>query len=327
MSECTTTDKPLISVVMAVYEPRMDWLEEQLVSLNAQTYPHLELLVRDDCSPTTPFESIRELVEKSVTAFPYTLERNEKNLGSNGTFEELTRQARGAAIAYCDQDDIWLPEKLSVLQRALEESRAKLVCSDMFIIDEHGATVADSITKVRRRHVFRSGTGLAPQLLVSNWVSGCAMLVEAKAAKEAVPFCPYMVHDQYLTLCCALRGRVECLPQPLIRYRIHSNNQTLVMSGVTDKNSYVERRIRQLKRRATWLQERFGDEPQLQQTLRELGEWTKARENHMTGQGGAGAVWRYRRYNPLTTLFELAAPLLPEPVFMAAIKLARRNII
>ena len=37
------TDKPLISILMAVYEPRMDWLRQQLVSLNEQTYPNLRL--------------------------------------------------------------------------------------------------------------------------------------------------------------------------------------------------------------------------------------------------------------------------------------------
>ena len=38
----------LISILMAVYEPRMDWLREQLESLNVQTYPNLELIVCDD---------------------------------------------------------------------------------------------------------------------------------------------------------------------------------------------------------------------------------------------------------------------------------------
>ena len=39
MSGCTETGKPLIAILMAVYEPRMDWLEEQLDSLERQTYP------------------------------------------------------------------------------------------------------------------------------------------------------------------------------------------------------------------------------------------------------------------------------------------------
>ena len=43
------TGKPLISILMAVYEPRMDWLREQLESLEAQIYPNLRLYVRLLC--------------------------------------------------------------------------------------------------------------------------------------------------------------------------------------------------------------------------------------------------------------------------------------
>ncbi|PVY58488.1 hypothetical protein [Intestinimonas butyriciproducens] len=38
MSGCTETGKPRIAILMAVYEPRMDWLREQLLSLNVQKY-------------------------------------------------------------------------------------------------------------------------------------------------------------------------------------------------------------------------------------------------------------------------------------------------
>ena len=54
MNECMGIDKPLISIVMAVYEPNMQWLKELLLSLESQTYPNLELILRDDCSPHVP---------------------------------------------------------------------------------------------------------------------------------------------------------------------------------------------------------------------------------------------------------------------------------
>ena len=179
------TDKPLISILMAVYEPRMDWLKEQLDSLNAQTYPNLRLYVRDDCSPTVPFEKIETTIQECVTAFPCSLKRNERNLGSNGTFELLTREAEGEYFAYCDQDDVWLPEKLAVLRETIERERAQLVCSDIYIMDGNGKQVADSITKIRRHHIFRSGEGLTDTLWYANFASGCALLVRAETAKEA----------------------------------------------------------------------------------------------------------------------------------------------
>ena len=71
-------DKPLITIVMAVYEPNMQWLKEQLLSLEAQTYPNLELIIRDDCSPTVPFEQIRQCASECIRSFPYEISRNER---------------------------------------------------------------------------------------------------------------------------------------------------------------------------------------------------------------------------------------------------------
>ena len=76
-------DKPRIAILMAVYEPNLQWLKEQLLSLNEQTYPNLYLYIREDCSPTVSFAKIASLVEECITAFPYEIERNSKNLGSN----------------------------------------------------------------------------------------------------------------------------------------------------------------------------------------------------------------------------------------------------
>ena len=130
---------PRIAILMAIYEPRMDWLEAQLRSLDAQTYPNLRLYIRDDCSPTVSFEAIAACVKECIRAFPFELRRNEKNLGSNGTFERLTLEAEGDYFAYCDQDDIWLPQKLEILEKAIENGQSKkpdLVFGDAQVIDE-----------------------------------------------------------------------------------------------------------------------------------------------------------------------------------------------
>lgn len=317
--------KPPIAILMAVYEPRMDWLEEQLKSLNEQTYPNLRLYVRDDCSPTVPFEKIRTLVEKCITAFPYSLERNEKNLGSNRAFEGLTEEAEGAYFAYCDQDDVWLSEKLTVLEEKLERTGALLACSDMYIIDGNGRQRADSIKKVRRHHRFRSGSGLAEGLLITNFVTGCTMLVRSECAKAAIPFCPYMVHDHYIALCCAADGEIATVNKPLIRYRIHGGNQTGLMAGITDKASYGRIRIDFPLEKFRWLREHFPYRKALAGPLEEREYWMEARQRNWTGKGGRRAVWKYRRFSPNSSLFELGARWLPRPVFRWVIGLARDN--
>ena len=50
--------KPLISILLAVYNPNMEWLQKQLYSIEQQDYPNLELHVIDDCSEEISFGKI-----------------------------------------------------------------------------------------------------------------------------------------------------------------------------------------------------------------------------------------------------------------------------
>lgn len=327
MSECMRIDKPRIAILMAIYEPNLEWLREQLLSLNEQTYPNLYLYIREDCSPTVPFAEIEKCVKECITTFPYDIRRNAENLGSNKAFELLTREAKGDYFAYCDQDDVWLSDKLKVLQREMEGRQAQLVCSDMFIIDGTGKKVADSITKVRRHHVFHSGYGLADKLVFSNFVTGCTMLIRAETAKAAIPFCPYMVHDHYLALYAANQGKIVSLSDRLIKYRIHGGNQTEMMAGVVDKASYGRIRIDEALAKMIWLEQNFSCGNELKEVIRWGREWLEARQKNWHRQGGAGTVWRYREYGKMTALFEILVPYLPKCLFDLAIKLKKKNLL
>ena len=321
-------NKPLIAILMAVYEPRMDWLKEQLDSLEAQTYPNLCLYVCDDCSSTVPFEEIQALVKSCIHSFPCEIRRNEKNLGSNGTFERLTCEAEGEYFAYCDQDDIWYPRKLEVSQHSIEAENAALVCSDMNVIDENGIQIADSITKVWPHHIFLEGSNLAASLLVKNFSLGCTMLIRSEIAKRAMPFCPYMVHDHYLALCTAVNGRIHTLPMPLLSHRMHGGNQTLVLAGVTDRNSYLQLRLEERENRLYWLKNHFAEEGELSVEIDHAIQWIAARKNFLQGNSKAWKlIWKYRVYDKGASLFEITTGRMPEPLFMFAVRLIQKGIL
>lgn len=312
MRECTVTDNPLISIVLAVYEPNLDWLREQLVSLNNQTYENLELIVLDDCSKQVSYEEICVCVQEHITNFPYRLDRNESNLGSNQTFKKLTLLAKGKYIAYCDQDDIWKENKLAVLEKLIAKTGAQLVCSDAKVIDAGGNLVADSITKVRRRHIFYAGEHLQDKLLFRNFVIGCTMLIDTAVAKEAIPFVENMVHDHWLALYASSKGRIEVYEEPLVTYRLHSENQTRVMAAVVTKTDYYKLRIAPYCDRMAELEKRLGGSQKLKEALK----WAQARKAYYLGQKGAGRmVWRYRHLDWQTSLFELVAFRLPNSIF------------
>lgn len=294
------TGKPLISILMAVYEPRMDWLREQLVSLNEQTYPNLRLYIRDDCSPTVPYEQVQSCVQECITRFPYTITRNEKNLGSNGTFELLTQEADGELFAYCDQDDVWLPEKLTVLQEAMERERAVLAYSDVSAVDDEGKLLARSLRELRPRLTYLEGSDLAPKLFFRNCVAGCAMLVNSNIAKRAIPFPRQTVCDHWIALLAATEGTVAFVPDQLVRYRQHKHNQTGVLAGVSDKQSYLRYKVAPLEERLTCY--RQYTVPQ-----EEIEAFARARID-----GRIIMIWKYRALAPHEAEFEIAAHLLPD---------------
>lgn len=318
-----TDNTPLISIIMAVYKPNEKWFREQLHSLNEQTYPALELLICDDC-PEFPVE--KKIISENIVNFPYILVRNEKNMGSNKTFERLTELAGGKYISYCDQDDVWHSDKVKKMFSVLERTSSPMVCSDLNIIDGNGKLIADSITKVRKRHVFREGEGLAPQLLVSNFVTGCAMMMRADTAKRAVPFVDSLVHDQWLAICAATEGRIEFIRESLIDYRQHEGNQTGILKGVYDKPSYYnERLIKFLPRLDDYKNRLYSGN--MKTAVDELDAFYHARIRYSRKMNfkDLKTMLKYKRYSKTGVLVETAMKFIPAPVFKKIVSLAKKG--
>lgn len=321
MSGCTGIGKPQVAILMAVYEPDLEWLRAQLCSLEKQTYSNLCLYIRDDASQKVSFHKIQSCVQDCITAFPFFLQRNEENIGSNRTFQRLTQEAKGDYFAYCDQDDVWLSEKIETLVGELEARHVTLACSDVAVIDADGRQIADSITELRPRHIFRSGEGVAGDLIYRNFVIGCTMLLPAWLAREACPFAEDMVHDHYLALYAALHGAIYSHLTPLIQYRIHGGNQTGVLSHITDKASYIDLHLGGFVRRVDELSQRFSF-PELERARC----WAEARVANSRGDlGGAYRLWKLRAVNPSTSYFELVGLRLPDVLFRKVVQAIRKG--
>ena len=315
-----------LAILLAVYEPREDWLVELLNSLNAQTYPHLKLYVREDHSPTYPLSRLRELLEMHITAFPWELNQNPCNLGSNKTFEALVQDCSEEYVAFCDQDDVWLPEKIKNGVELLENSPLSptLICSELRVIDGEGKVIAPDMAHHRHRHVFLRGQGLAPTLFTRNFVVGCTVILSRERVASYLPFPKEAVHDHYIAFRAALDGALDYLPDPQILYRVYGGNQTGVMTGVTTKADYYRERIQVYSDRVDAFSKYAPDLPE----LRELQDFCLARkQNFNRRRGGARALWRLRRCNPTTALFEVVALRLPTPFFRLAIRMIQKRMI
>ncbi len=318
--------KPLVSILMAVYRPNEKWLKEQLISLNNQDYENLELIIWDDCPDSPVNES---LISTGITNFSYTLIRGESNLGSNGAFEELTKRANGDYICYCDQDDVWNDNKISIMLEKLIDTKAALVCCDQYIIDENSVKTADSIVEIRKRHTWRTGSGLAKYLIADNFVTGCALIIPTEIAKKAIPFETLFVHDHWIGIVASLEGSIEVIREPLIGYRQHSNNQTGILVGVEDKETYYRERIEYFLNRAKVLEQRLGGKSEVKDAIDDYKEWMLARKGYYKkpNKGDYKKLKAGIKYSRVTVLLETLLPIIPNGIFKILIKLAKKGIL
>jgi hypothetical protein len=105
-------ESPLVSVIVPVRD-RFSLAERSLLSVYAQTYRPIELIVVDDAS-NPPFAP-----PPRASDLDFRLVRLDTNVGPGAARETGRRQARGDFIAYLDSDDYWRPMHLSSLAAAL----------------------------------------------------------------------------------------------------------------------------------------------------------------------------------------------------------------
>lgn len=312
---------PLVSVLLAVYKPNYEWFKEQLMSLDNQTYDNIELIVYDDC-PDEPVSE--EFIDKYIKSFNYKIIRGKINRGSNKAFEELTKIAEGTYFAYCDQDDIWEADKIKILVDTIKKDNSVLAYSDMSVINEDGVHKYDSLIQAKPRLKYIYGKDLSAQFFFKNCVSGCCMLIRKDTAKSAVPFSNYMIHDQWICLVASLNGDISFVEKPLIRYRIHGNNQTGSLRGVFTKKDYYSMRVDTLRNRLNDMNQVLERNKQKKldcnnvkniDSMNEIKEFCKARINK-----SLIGIFKYRKLCRKEAYFEMLIKYMPELVVKYILK-------
>lgn len=107
--ETTAEDEgPLVSVVLPTYD-RPEMLVEAVESIERQSYSNIELVVVDDASPIP----VREvLADRSIDDIQWRCFRHDSNRGANAARNTGIRKSNGDLVAFIDDDDRWLPEKI-----------------------------------------------------------------------------------------------------------------------------------------------------------------------------------------------------------------------
>lgn len=217
--------KPLVSVVLATYNGG-HFLAEQIDSILAQTYDNIELIASDDGSSDNTLAMLAQYSRNN----DMIILANDRNIGSTGNFERGIAHARGQFIAFSDQDDLWMPDKIERSVDRLMAEGADLVFGDARLVDAQARPFASSLWEAigftaRERASFLLG-GLVPILLRENVVNGATLVVSRDLALKACPMGAGWVHDGWIALVAAYcSARIALIDDPLMSYRIHDGQQ------------------------------------------------------------------------------------------------------
>lgn len=205
-------------------------LPELLASLDAQTNQAWRLIVRDDGSTDDSVALVKAWGAAKADRLTI-LEDGRGNLGASGNFGALLEASDGAYFLPCDQDDVWLPDKVERFTKRIAEVEAEsgadrpaIVHSDLIVADENLRPIAQSFWKYQRIRVPESETPWK-FISVQNMVTGCAMIGNAALRNLATPIPPgATMHDWWLASVAAFTGRIVSDPRPSVLYRQHGSN-------------------------------------------------------------------------------------------------------
>jgi len=215
------------------------YLRAQMDSLLAQDYPDVEILARDDGSSDQTLGILREF----SAAHPTVSVVAGENLGYAQSFLTLlTRSSPAAAyVAFCDQDDVWQPDKISravgFLGSRGEASTPTLYCSRLSVVDHNLAPLRHSELP-RKALSFRNA-------LVECPMSGCTIVLNQAARQLLLRELPRRScgHDWWAYLVVSAFGNVVQDRESRILYRKHTTNVVGIPFGAWERWGIKVRRF------------------------------------------------------------------------------------
>lgn len=204
-----------VSVCMAVYNGTQ-YLRGQIDSILSQLRAADELIAVDDCSQDRSVELLREIADPRLL-----VHRNPANVGVMKTFEKALRLASGDIIFLSDQDDVWLPGKVSAAL-AVYASRpdVTMVATDATVIDGKGKLQEASFFAQHGR--FVSGP---LRNFLRNKHLGCTLSFRREMLEVFLPIPPDVpMHDIWFGILNGIYGRTYFVDKSLVAYRHHERN-------------------------------------------------------------------------------------------------------
>ncbi len=213
-----------VAILLSTYNGEQ-YLDAQLESLLRQTLADWVLYWRDDGSTDGTVAMMRAFMAGTGAGRCHAVASPPGRLGPTSSFMALLREAvltdAGLdAVAFADQDDVWLPQKLELAVAALrDDRRPTLYCSRQILVDKALQRIGLSATP-RRPLQF-------PAALTQNIATGCTVVLNPAAARLVAGSHPpaATLHDWWSYLVVSAHGgRLVADTTPTVLYRQHGGN-------------------------------------------------------------------------------------------------------
>ena len=186
--------------------------------------------IRDDNSNDSTVSIVKNLIIKLKLDIGY-FEYSNKNMGFSKSFFKLISIVKEEYIFFADQDDLWNTDKFKFIKNQLQETYSSLfasdcpicIISDAIVIDANSNKLSESLMAYSNNFFFRLHT--KNHVLIQNPAPGCTMLINKSLVNLIrIPKSFNVKHDHWCILIAAFFGKIICINERLISYRIHPNN-------------------------------------------------------------------------------------------------------
>lgn len=215
-------EKNRVAVVMATYNGEK-YIREQLDSLINQKNANFMIYCSDDNSNDSTLNILEEYKSK-YNKIVY--ETNKSNRGPSSNFLNALRMISDEEyIVFCDQDDVWLPNKINNLLTFADGNLSKgipgIAYCDAFVVNQQL-----DLTKTRMYGDHHHVPATIEDLLYHNGgIQGASMIINKPMANEMLHYNGYVyMHDQLATFLAIIHKNIYYLNTAMMLYRQHSNN-------------------------------------------------------------------------------------------------------
>ena len=208
-----------VAILMSTYNGEK-YIKEQIESLLSQTYRNIEIYIRDDGSKDNTIKIIENYKEKNNNI----ILKEGKNIGFINSFFELLKACNDADYyAYCDQDDIWMEDKIERAVKFLEktdENKPALYFSNSDYYDSDMNFLATA--EKNKIYNFRNS-------LVECVTQGMTMVINNKTRQTIIENKPEtcLFHDWWTYMICSGFGQIVYDDKSLVKYRRHNKSVTV----------------------------------------------------------------------------------------------------